>query len=259
MSLKYISYLFRLPVICMAIIAFLHSDYAMASMNLNSISVAINRDVCFDTFWNNNEYYQIGKTVNIVARQDGDKTYIWSNDLYVSPFVRQTEVIYTIFSKGGQSRVGDVVGFNTDAMRNTPFYKEQRNEVFLSGAERFSLHLPSDCTPHFSQDNQKKLLMLMCVMKGVVGELATPTGTGRHYSHHVKIIIANFNIDYPETYAFVPESRSFFRIALIDRDDPFSDLCYRYGSYATLDLSDTVYAAQVIPHVLKYGRIFWTP
>jgi hypothetical protein len=243
-----------LPITIVGIIIFLPFKLAMASVNLIPIEDAINRQVCFESFWWDDEYIRLGKTVTMAARQDGNTTYVWSNDLSVEPFVRQSTYFFTMVSKGNQSIVGESLGFNTDVMQNTPLYKEKMKEVFAKGAVSFKLHLPSTCTPQFLPDNRLKALMLADIIKSLLDELAS---SRPHNPHHLEVIIANFNVTDPGTFAFIPSTKEFFSIALRDPDDPFSNVYLRLGGFPTLDQSNTPYASEVIPKVIKYGKSYW--
>jgi hypothetical protein len=54
---------------------------------------------------------------------------------------------------------------------------------------------------------------------------------GAHYPHHLKIVIANFDEDYPETQVFIPSTKEVFHVRPHDPADQAIDADMQKGEY----------------------------
>ena len=127
-------------------------------------------------------------------------------------------------------------------------------KVFGKGAVSFKLHLPSNCTPKLLPDTPLKAIMFDDIINSLK-ELLIPQNTTKIYPHHLKVIIANFNVGDPGTYVFIPNTKEVFEISLYDPDDPFSDMYLKFHEFPMREYYDM--ESDLIPKILKYGRTYW--
>lgn len=259
LSLRFAQYIILSAVMSFCIIVLIPFNLAVASTNLIPVEEAINRQVCFEVFWEGNRNLRLGKVITMVARQDGNITYVWTDNISVDPGIRQSTYFFTVVSKGSQTLVGEELGFNTDLMRYSPLYQEKIRHVFAHGAVTINFRLPSTCYPRFLPDTRLKIHMLSVIIKSLEDDDVIKDSYEPVHPSALEVIIANFNVGDRKTYAFIPANREVFSIALYDPDNPFNDKSLRAGGFPTLDESGTEYALELIPKIVKYGRTFWIP
>jgi hypothetical protein len=117
-------------------------------------------------------------------------------------------------------------------------YEFDLDEKFATGPSiQDTLTMPSDCTPHYNPSSAEKDRMMENVaasMRQALHGFADHPAEGLpQYPNEVRLVIGDFNVDYPYTYVLVEEPPELYRIALHDPDgDADADDTYqREGKY----------------------------
>jgi hypothetical protein len=221
-----------------------------------AVTKAIQQRVCFEDFWWDRDSFQLGKTVPITLRQDDNIAYVWSEGLAVVPGASRWANFFTVFTKDDQSVVGSSYGYNLDSMQGTPDFEKKKSQVFGGKAETIQLRIPANCAPHFTEETPLKKRMLKTIETTMTNELTLFNKSGgAHYPGQLRIVIADFNADYPETQVFIPSTEQVFHVALQDAADPLSDTFLKQGEYPVRPEYDKQAIKLLGGKIIKYGIV----
>lgn len=239
-------------VICLA--GSTGASAAMAAVTTENAAQAIEQRICFEAFWWDRNTFQLGKTVPITLRKDGDIAYAWSTDLSKVPGVTQWANFFTVFSEGGRTVVGSSFGYNLDAMQRAPVVERNKAKVFGGRAETIYLHVPANCSPHFVENTPLKERMLKAVGASIMKELVLLNKSGvDHYHGRIHIVVANFNPGYPEAQVYIPSANRAFHVALQDSSNPLGGVFLKQGEYPVRPEYNKSATKVMKAKIVKYG------
>lgn len=177
---------------------------------------ALRRHVCFSRIWWADPYARLGQAATIDLRLDGPRAYLWSEDLRAVPRVRRWADSYVVVGRSSGPVVTHRSGYNVELLRGEPAYERERRRVFGGQTQRVRVDLPAECGPHFEADGPIKTEMRAVLTSSLSTALAT---WGRRPPRDgVRITVANFNIDYPEAFAWRQDTGEILRIGLLSGD-----------------------------------------
>lgn len=203
---------------------------------------ALRRHVCFSRVWWADPYARLGQTVTVDLRIDGRTAYLWSEDMRAVPRVRRWADSYVVVARPAGPAVTQRSGYNIELLRGEPAYERERRRVYGGQAQRLRVDLPAACDPKFDPDTPAKLEMKAAVLNSLSNAIAT---WGRRPARGgVRMIIANFNTDYPETFAYRQDTGEVLRIGLAAGD----------GRYAVAPVPPGIVAAQLRRLIQRYGE-----
>lgn len=186
-----------------------------------SVLTAMKRYVCFDSYWMDNENYRFGETVQLNINSRNDNTYIWVENLESQQFMPSNAGF--IQFKSADDALLPVVRefFNQNAMKDSQNFELRKSIVFSGTVVHRDFVVPAQCTPEFLPSSELKAKILVDVRKSIADELAQldMVASEKKYGSSVEVVIANFDIDYPMTFAYLPGSGEVFRIELNSSPD----------------------------------------
>ncbi len=190
---------------------------------------------------------------------EGKKFYVWAKDLpsvgeddylvngfivrmkfSVSPEKRpqkKKEVHFAAFFEGrikdGKGAIAKYEGYNTIAGPFPEFRKFKKR--FTSGSVmKDTLTIPADCAPRYDPPTPQKEQMVKTVVSTMKMLLNGYSRDGiSKYPPEVKIVIADFNTDYPYTYVLVEPAKELYTVVFHDPEDYDNDEYGRDGEYGT--------------------------
>jgi len=205
---------------------------------------ALRRHVCFSRIWWADPYARLGQTVTVDLRIDGRTAYLWSEDMRAVPRVRRWADSYMVAVRPVGPVVTQRSGYNIELLRGEPAYERERRRVYAAQTQRVRVELPASCEPRFQPDTPVKTEMKAAVIASLSTAIAT---WGRRPARGgVRVTIANFDPDYPETFAYRQDTGEVLRIRL-----PASDPT---GRYAVSPVPRGIAAAQLRRLIQKHGE-----
>lgn len=212
---------------------------------------ALVRHVCFSRMWWGDPYVRLGQTVTVDLRIDGRTAYLWSEDMRAVPRVRRWADGYVVVNRLAGPVVVQRSGYNIELLRGEPAYERERRRVYAAETQRIGVDLPATCEPKFDPDTPLKAEMKALVASSLSTALAT---WGRRAPRGgVRMIIADFNTDYPETFAWRQDTGEVLRIGLIS-NDPMSYTGGAYKRYVVTPVARGPVAIQLRRLIQRYGE-----
>ena len=212
---------------------------------------ALKRHVCFSRTWWGDPYVRLGQTATIDLRLDGRTAYLWSEDMRVVPRVRRWADSYVVVARPAGAAVTQRSGYNIELLRGEPAYERDRRRVYAGPTQRVEVELPATCEPKFDPDTPTKAEMKALVASSLSTALAT---WGRRAPRGgVRMILANFNPDYPETFAYRQDTGEVLRIGLIS-SDPMSYTGGADRRYVVTPVTRGPVAIQLRRLIQRYGE-----
>jgi len=207
---------------------------------------AVRRWLCWDKYWGWGPY-ELGRVVPAKIKFDGKAFYVRIDDIVVTDQVRMA-AFYMGRIKEGHAAVILREAYdmndrppkkkkrqfeNVGPVVSGPGLREQRKAIFENGSTIFAdLSIPTDCTPHYDAPTTEKELMISTIVKTMRSRLAGLfTENGSVNATRVKIIIANFNVDYPSTYVLVEPTNEVKTVTLHDAQDYDGHAFEKAGAY----------------------------
>lgn len=219
---------------------------AAADLTAAQAVEALRRHVCFSRVWWADPYARLGQTVTVDLRIDGRSAYLWSEDMRAVPRVRRWADSYMVATRSIGPVVTQRSGYNIELLRGEPAYERERRRVYAAQTQRVRVDLPATCEPKFEADTAAKTEMKAAVASSLSTAIAT---WGRRPARGgVRMTVANFDADYPETFAYRQDTGQVLRIAL-----PASDAA-RAGRYAVAPVPPGIVAAQLRRLIQRYGE-----
>lgn len=227
-----------------------NSNTETNSHTIESIKKAVTESLCYDVYWagawGHGEHYQRGVPLPFKLVVEGEKFYA-----RVAPV--------GFIGKGQQpmmaERIGIVRGERAVVVTNS---EPNMDKIFSTyPLIENTLTIPTDCTPKYDPMTPRKELMIKTILSTIK----------KQFEHHIKIgiakypkypkeltlIIADFNIDYPETYVIVKETDDIYGVVLHKFSDYDSDEYEREGEYPSAP--EFHLSENKIEKVRKYGII----
>lgn len=202
----------------------------------------LRRHVCFSRTWWADPYARLGQTVTVDLRIDGRGAYLWSEDMRAIPRVRRWADSYMVVMRPAGPVVSQRSGYNIELLRGEPAYERERRRVYSAQTQRVRVDLPATCEPKFDPDTPAKLEMKAAVQASLANAIAT---WGRRPPRGgVRMTVANFNTDYPETFAWRQDTGEVLRVGLTTGA----------GRYTVAPVPPGIVAAQLRRLIQKHGE-----
>lgn len=177
---------------------------------------AVRRHVCFSKVWWGDPYVRLGQSAHLDVRRDGQTAYLWSEDMRAVPRVRRWADAYVVVLRSAGPVVTQRSGYNVELLRGEPAFERERRRVYAAAVQRIPIELPSACNPKFEADGPVKTEMRAVVASSLT--TAVRTWGRRPAGGRVRMTVANFNVDYPETFAVRQDTGEVLRIGLMAGD-----------------------------------------
>ncbi len=190
---------------------------------LAQIKSAIIHDLCREIYLGGGKHYKRDVPLPLKIKIEGNKFYAKLEKLGMSPGGHITQ-LYQIGLLKTAKTGGAVVTHNFERDIDNRFIdKSVINDTFT---------IPSDCTPRFDTTTPQKELMLRTIVSTMKNQLGDFVKLGIwKYQGEVTLIIADFNIDYPETYILVEPMKKVYGVRFHDPENYDSDEYEREGEY----------------------------
>lgn len=212
---------------------------------------ALVRHVCFSRTWWGDPYVRLGQTVTVDLRIEGRFAYMWSEDMRAVPRVRRWADSYAVAGRSAGPVVVQRSGYNIELLRGDAAYERERRRVYAAQPQRVRVDLPATCDPKFDPEGPVKAEMKALVASSLSTALAT---WGRRPPRGgVRMTLANFNTDYPETFAWRHDTGEVLRIGLIS-GDPMSYTGGAYKRYVVTPVARGPVAIQLRRLIQRYGE-----
>ena len=206
----------RVPAIAAALSVLAAGGAARAELADAQVAEALKRHVCFSRIWWGDPYARLGQTATFDIRTDGRMTYAWSEDVRSVPRVLHWADAYAVAERGAGAVVVQRSGYNAERLRGEPGFERERRRVYGGASRKLRVDLPTDCTPRFDPETPLKAEMRAVVASSLSN--AVRTWGRRPAGGRVRITLADFNVDYPETFAVREDTGEVLRIGLIGAD-----------------------------------------
>lgn len=211
---------------------------------------ALKRHVCFSRVWWADPYARLGQTATVDVRTDGRTAWLWSEDMRAVPRVRRWADSYTVVARAGGPVVTQRSGFNVELLRGEPAFERERRRVYGGEIQRLQVELPASCEARFDPETRLKSEMRQAVVRSL--STAVAIWGRRPPRGGVRMTVADFNVDYPETFALRHDTGEILRVGLLS-GGPGSEAAGR--QYAVTPIPRGVVAAQLRRLILKHGRV----
>lgn len=177
---------------------------------------ALKRHVCFSRVWWGDPYARLGQAVTVDVRLAGPVAYAWSEDIRAVPRTPKWADSYVVVDRAGGPMVTQRSGYNIDLLRGEAAYERDRRRVYGAASQRLQVELPAGCAPRFDPEGPLKAEMRAMVRASLTN--AVRTWGRRPAGGQLKVTFADFNVDYPETFALRQDTGEVLRIALLSAD-----------------------------------------
>jgi hypothetical protein len=177
---------------------------------------AVRRHVCFSKVWWGDPYVRLGQGAHLDVRRDGHTAYLWSEDMRAVPRVRRWADAYVVVLRSAGPVVTQRSGYNVDLLRGEAGFERERRRVYAAATQRIQVDLPATCDPKFDADGPLKAEMRAVLASSLTN--AVRTWGRRPAGGRVRMTVANFNVDYPETFAVRQDTGEVLRIGLMTGD-----------------------------------------
>jgi len=187
-----------------------------ADLTVGQAVDAMRRHVCFSKVWWGDPYVRLGQRAHVDVRADGRIAYLWSEDMRAVPRTRRWADSYVVVLRSAGPVVTQRSGYNVELLRGEPAMERDRRRVYATPTQRIQVDLPVNCDPKFEPDGPVKAEMRGVLIASLTN--AVRTWGRRPAGGRVRMTIANFNIDYPETFAVRQDTGEVLRIGLMSGD-----------------------------------------
>lgn len=177
---------------------------------------AMRRHVCFSKTWWGDPYVRLGQRAHVDVRVDGRTAYLWSEDMRAVPRTRRWADSYVVVLRSAGPVVTQRSGYNVELLRGEAAMERDRRRVYAGQSQRVQVDLPTNCDPRFDPDSPVKAEMRAVLASSLTN--AVRTWGRRPVGGRVRMTIANFNTDYPETFAVRQDTGEVLRIGLMAGD-----------------------------------------
>jgi len=235
-----------------------------SNAQIPTVKDALRRYLCFEVYWygwNRNQSVPLPLRVKV----EGGKFFAWIEAAEVSQG-DQVDLFIVGRLKGDSAAVVFREGYNVRLMSSAPGYNKNRSIFDSADVIRDTITIPNDCVPRYDVSNSQKERMLNTVVSTMEKHLSWLVRERRaNFSRDVTLIIANFNVDYPETWVLVEPSDSqqfssskpadLYSVTLHDPQDYDSDKYEVQGEYPSAYVPIKPYHKAIIDKVRKHGIV----
>jgi hypothetical protein len=212
---------------------------------------AMRRHICFSKVWWADPYVRLGQNAHVDVRTEGRVAYLWSEDMRAVPRVRRWADAYVVVLRSGGPVVTQRSGYNVELLRGEPAFERERRRVYAAATHRIEVELPPTCEPKFDAEGPVKTEM-RAVLNATLTN-AVRTWGRRPAGGRVRITVANFNTDYPETFALRQDTGEVWRIGLMAGDR----MSYTGGAqkqYVVVPVARGPVASVLKRLIIRYGQ-----
>lgn len=196
---------------------------------------AINKEICFDSFWQGGTY-NLGSTVPLYISRSTEGIEAWSNHLLSSRGKFITH--FAIKTKHGTTFVDHSESYNERYFPEKVSSLRQREVIVLPVARH--------CVPMPPKNSDKVRL----IQKIAANELTSLDAFARR-NRSSRIVIANVDESYPHSLVYVPDKDELFTVTV----SPGTSYTYRPdGPYLIGQINNKAHVAAIRAKILKYGR-----
>lgn len=225
-----------------------HAD----DLTAGQASDAIKRYVCFSRVWSGDPYARLGQTVTVDLRLDSRTGYAWSEDLRAIPRVPRWADSYVVTARSAGPVVTARSGYNADLLRGEAAYERERRRVYGGTSQRLKVDLPPACEPRFDPETPLKAEMRAVMVSSLSS--AVRTWGKRPAGGQVRMVVTNFNVDWPEAYALRQDTGEVLRIGL-QSPDPMSYTGGARRQYVVVPVPRGPVAIFLRRLILRYGQM----
>lgn len=227
----------------------------VASVQLVPIKEALTRYLCYQIYWQG-QNYRSGVSVPLEIKIRQDKFLAWGDSLQLTKRDRISN-FFIGRMKEGRGAVILMRGYNLNLSPQVPGYAEDRDH-FRVDTIKDALTVPTDCTPRYDPSTLQKERMVDTIVSTLQNQLSSLVRSGAaKYPKEVKLIIADFNVDYPETYVLVEPANNFagdlYTVTLHDPKDYDSGEYERDGEYPLGQKTVKPYLKPLLKKIRKHG------
>ncbi len=227
------------------------------SLATRALADYMNYDICWgDGGPHGPMPYRFGKTVSLsLAVGNNDKKfYVWGDDLRSSIALHHPQlsvIYYGNYSDHHAAISQESFAYYIIGKKN--WIMRERKKYSPTSVAIFRYTIPTHCVMIFPPSPEKTAMenAIVNTMAGFV-EQVNRSGQFQEYPTPLHIVIANFDVDYPYTLVYIPETREVYDLALHDITDYFGDTFLKEGYPFNL----VNYFSKNTPFVrkiLKYG------
>jgi hypothetical protein len=174
------------------------------------------RHVCFSKVWWADPYVRLGQSAHVDVRVEGRTAYLWSEDMRAVPRTRRWADSYVVVMRSAGPVVTQRSGYNVELLRGEPALERERRRVYAAPTQRIQVDLPTNCDPKFDPDGPVKTEMRAVLASTLTN--AVRTWGRRPAGGRLRMTVADYNIDYPETFALRQDTGEILRIGLMATD-----------------------------------------
>lgn len=226
---------------------------AAADLTAAQAVEAMRRHVCFSKVWWGDPYVRLGQSAHVDVRIDGRIAYLWSEDMRAVPRVRRWADAYVVVARSAGPVVTQRSGYNVELLKGEPGIEADRRRVYSGATQRIQVELPASCEPpRFDPDGPVKTEMRAVLASSLTN--AVRTWGRRPAGGRVRMTVANFNVDYPETFAWRQDTGEVLRVGLMSGDRA----SYTGGSqkqYVVVPVARGPVAALLRRLIQRYGQV----
>ena len=230
--------------------------FAATSVNDQVIPVtsAIIRDICREVFWQGKQY-PFGESFPLHIKIDGDNFYAWVEHL--GPFQND---LFSYYYKG-RIRIGDGVVVSKTGLNErlklpppTPWSSAQPKK---SKEGISTLTLPPSCPPWRESSTSTKDRMVQTVFSTILYNVKVNESLGIvSYPRNLRIIVADFNVDYPFTYVLIEDDK-FLKLIVVylHNADDWDNEEYQRGPYPIVERRIGAEHKELLRKIRNYGLV----
>jgi hypothetical protein len=185
------------------------------------VSGALSQYVCYVKHWQKDETYRLAKPVALDYVVAGGRLSVRVEGLVLFPHARMVS-FFDGAIVDGQAAIWGAESYNVGLEKNPYLVKRQATFSDASKVESVAVALPG-CDGHFEPVSGEKASVVAGI-KQALGEVMQAKGGSAS-----DVILGDFRLDDPDTYAYVPASDSLYTIRLHDVSDYFGHPFDRSG------------------------------
>jgi len=206
---------------------------AMGPVDKSSVVKALLEYICYDAYWQDKPYYRFGDTADIDFVIRGQAVFVRGRHLFSGPYAGM-QAYFVGSVKNGLIVIWKEESYNPSVMQGNAYYME--NEKIYSDAhtsQQTQVTLPQPCEQKFESNSDVKSLMLKTIKQTFRNQFVNKNdgSSSKASAAQGSILVADFNPDYPATYAYLPVSDDVYQIELHDVADYFSEKYEATGRY----------------------------
>ena len=215
----------------------------------NEIINAVQQYECFREFWGAPD--KRGQSVTISFNKKGDTAYVRMTGLETSQQLSRILNFLTIVAREGRSVVTENAGFDP-SLANTPEFRKDLQSFSAGMVHDINIRFLETCPTPSPTDTPLKQKMLHKLEDSVSQELSGfNMHAGTHYARRLKIVIGDFDTDYPGTNVLVYGTNVILQVRLGTNLIPGD----HSGLYPVQLVNDPAEAKSLKIKILEHGII----